>query len=418
MDKAVLWANRNRLVEWQKGRYARPKEGTRLNLGSGHGKYPGYINIDKYTDEADVKSDISRLEYIDNSVDEISSHHSLEHLPLAAIEPTLREWFRVLKPGGQLDLGMPDVELCMQDYLGASDEQKQSHFILPIYGSQDGPGMFHLSGITTRDLLKSLRQIGFKIVDWFNYDANTWASSVWVLAEKPTVAEKWIPTVLEQDVAMGVFTHRTTFLPPLMDSVKKYLPHIQFITQIADLPINGNMEALRQKFIASGKRYWIFLDDDIRFLNPSIVHDAVSDMLRNGWAGCGVYSTFDPEWNKNGYNPNGLQAHEIGWVPGYFIMVDSQLVGHIQPDLNLPDANTSIDTSYCVSIRAAGHRIGISPNVVYHTMKGVKLDEHAWRITNDYLMKKWGDFYFNTCTRINNVVGNVPAVTETYSYKG
>src|SRR5512137_183939 len=103
--------NRSRLVAWQTERYARPKTDgvVRLNLGSGHLRLPGYVNVDAYADEADVRADISAhlRQYANDSVAEISSHHALEHLPLGALEPTLREWFRVLAPGGELDLGMP-----------------------------------------------------------------------------------------------------------------------------------------------------------------------------------------------------------------------------------------------------------------------------------------------------------------------
>lgn len=215
-------------------------------------------------------------------------------------------------------------------------------------------------------------------------------------------------TLLEQQVVMGVFTHRTTYLPGLLESIQEHLPQIPLLVKVHPGPINANMELLRQDFLKTSYRYWVFLDDDIRFLNPTIIHDAVVTLIEGRYAAVGVYSTFDPNWGKNGYQSDDLTAHEIGWVPGYFIMVDSSLVGGVSPDLNLPDPNTSVDTSYCVTIRSLGYRIGISPNVVYHTMKAVKIDKYAQQITNKYLTEKWGDFYFNICITIPNIVGSIP----------
>ena len=78
------------------------------------------------------------------------------------------------------------------------------------------------------------------------------------------------------------------------------------------------------------------------------------------------------------------------------------------PDMALPDPNTSIDTSYCVQARLKGCKVGIAPAIVYHKYKAVKFNEEIGRITNEYLFDKYGQFYFNTCVRINNVVGKIP----------
>ena len=214
-------------------------------------------------------------------------------------------------------------------------------------------------------------------------------------------------TIFEQEVVMGTFTHRTTYLDGLLESVEKFFPELPFIVKINKGPINQNMELLRQEFLATKKRFWIFLDDDIRFLDSDIIQRAVFDLLANKFGMIGVYSTFDPEYKLG---TDQLECREIGWIPGYFMLVDSKFLSHIQPDLNLPDSNTSIDTSYCMDVRLAGYKIGISPGVVYHTYKEVKSDPKIVDLTNKYLHAKWGDFYFNHCRGINNVVGKTPEV--------
>jgi len=212
------------------------------------------------------------------------------------------------------------------------------------------------------------------------------------------------PTILEQEVVMGVFTHRTDYLPTLMESVKKYLPHIQFIVKIASGGINENMEKLRQDFLKTNKRFWVFLDDDIQFLDSEIIHKAVTDLLANKFGLIGVYSTFDPGYKLGADN---LECKEISWAPGYFMMVDSRYLSHITPDLSLPDPCTAIDTSYCVSVKASGFKIGISPSVVYHQKKEVWFDVEKGKLTDQYLYAKWGQFYYDNAGRIDNIVGEV-----------
>jgi len=120
----------------------------------------------------------------------------------------------------------------------------------------------------------------------------------------------------------------------------------------------------------------------------------------------GVYSTFDPQYI---INHDDLIEKEVPWMPGYFQMIDSVLVGHIGADMNLPDPNTSIDTSYSIAIKALGYSIGIAPTVVYHTCKkGSWVKQEVIAPTNAYLMKKWGQYYFDNCHGFFNIVGAWP----------
>ena len=89
------------------------------------------------------------------------------------------------------------------------------------------------------------------------------------------------------------------------------------------------------------------------------------------------------------------------------MMVDSRYLSHIIPDLSLPDPCTAIDTSYCVSVRASGFKIGISPSVVYHQKKEVWFDVEKGKLTDQYLYAKWGQFYYDNAGRIDNIVGEV-----------
>jgi len=206
------------------------------------------------------------------------------------------------------------------------------------------------------------------------------------------------------DVAFGTFTHRTENLSKLLASVKKFHPNVPFIVQIADRPILENFEMLRQSFAATKKRFWVFLDDDIEFIQP-VLSQCLISMMKNRWAMVGTYSTYDPDYDFS----DQLIERETGWMPGYFQMIDSELIGNVKPDFTLPDKNTAIDTSYSVTIKSLGYKIGIAPVVVYHQYKTnnfAKMD--VVKTTNEYLMNKWGQFYFDCCSRFDGIVGKIP----------
>jgi len=206
------------------------------------------------------------------------------------------------------------------------------------------------------------------------------------------------------DVAFGTFTHRVDNLPTLLNSVKKFHPDVPFIVQIADRPIVENFELLRQSFAATKKRFWVFLDDDIEFIEP-VLNACLISMMKNRWAMIGTYSTYDPNYEIK----KDLIERETGWMPGYFQMIDSELIGNVKPDFNLPDKNTAIDTSYSVTIKSLGYKIGIAPVVVLHQYKTNNFaKQEVIQVTNDYLMKKWGKYYFDCCNRFEGIVGNIP----------
>ena len=65
----------------------------------------GYVNIDYPPDDktimnvkADVYQDVNTLEYADSSVDEVRSHHLLEHFNRVDALKMLAKWRRWLKP--------------------------------------------------------------------------------------------------------------------------------------------------------------------------------------------------------------------------------------------------------------------------------------------------------------------------------
>lgn len=81
----------------------------KLNLGCGKRIWEGFQNLDGRTG-----TDVKALPYQDNTVDEIQAIHLLEHIYYWDVTDTLKEWFRVLRPGGRLILEMPCFEKVIQ----------------------------------------------------------------------------------------------------------------------------------------------------------------------------------------------------------------------------------------------------------------------------------------------------------------
>ena len=83
----------------------------KLHLGCGWRNFGSdWIHIDAgYYDHLDY-TDITKLELEDDSVDLIYASHVLEYFDINQAKDALREWRRVLKPGGELRVAVPDFK--------------------------------------------------------------------------------------------------------------------------------------------------------------------------------------------------------------------------------------------------------------------------------------------------------------------
>jgi len=139
---------------------SKPK--VKLNLGCGPYKMTGYINIDLYDKGADMQLDVRDLSYFKTgSVDEVFSSHLLEHFSPYHVMALLREWNRVLKPGGKLILELPDIEECCRAYAGSSKQNKYN-MLTNIYGATETVVVPHLYGWDFELLSDHLSWAGFK----------------------------------------------------------------------------------------------------------------------------------------------------------------------------------------------------------------------------------------------------------------
>lgn len=119
------------------------------------------MNIDQSGDAADIHADVRALPFPDRYADRLVAIHVFEHLyPWEALD-TLREWRRVLKPGGILTLELPCMDKVFA-YIALKLKQQEpfdpTWVSLPIWGdpAYQDPSMLHQWGYCTEDMKKAL----------------------------------------------------------------------------------------------------------------------------------------------------------------------------------------------------------------------------------------------------------------------
>jgi SAM-dependent methyltransferase len=146
----------------------------RLNLGCGDKILDGFINVDVVETRAgktpDVICDLHKLTpFEDDSADEVMAIHVVEHFWRWEVVDILKEWVRVLKPGGKMILECPNLVSACQAVLadpdiatGPGQEGQRSMWVLYGDPSWQDPLMVHRWGYTPRSLAFIMHQAGLK----------------------------------------------------------------------------------------------------------------------------------------------------------------------------------------------------------------------------------------------------------------
>ena len=155
----------------------------KLYLGSRNYKPDGFLTVDiDPTHQPDIIADVTDLASIaDGSVEEICASHILEHLPWPIAFKALAEWARVLRMGGILRLGVPDLG-AIAAMIVAGENPWSATGLLYGVGRLENSFEAHQYGYTRAMLLSILRVLGFGAFDWWKHDMPD-ASNGWMFAE-------------------------------------------------------------------------------------------------------------------------------------------------------------------------------------------------------------------------------------------
>ncbi len=152
------------IKNWIRPRADKGEAPLRLHVG-GQLAHPDWKIFDarpgSHVDFVGDCTDLSRFE--SGAVAEIYASHVLEHLGyIEELPRTLREFHRVLAPGGTLRASVPDLDtLCPLFADPALSFEERVHVMRMIFGGQTNPADFHKVGLNEEFLRDFLQTAGF-----------------------------------------------------------------------------------------------------------------------------------------------------------------------------------------------------------------------------------------------------------------
>lgn len=150
-----------------------------LNVGCGERTYKEYptgyncINYDarNIPGHTDVVGDVRDLSiYRDEHFDYILASDIIEHFPILETPMILKEWGRILKPGGIIEFRLPDLDAICRAYIEKRQDARLTSWLL--YGGQDYPGNFHFVCFDRQFLNSVIVPIGFEEAEYINSGNN------------------------------------------------------------------------------------------------------------------------------------------------------------------------------------------------------------------------------------------------------
>ena len=141
-------------------------ENKRVNFGCGSVLKDGFVNIDLPGEwmyprqEPQLYGDFTEMYFDKDSLDHISLHHVFEHFMRFEGVILLLRFNKWLKQGGTLELWMPDIEVCINEFPTASYIRKKE-LIRHMWGSHEGRWAIHCEGYYPGNLNEMLMACGF-----------------------------------------------------------------------------------------------------------------------------------------------------------------------------------------------------------------------------------------------------------------
>lgn len=132
-----------------------------LHLGCGEQYLSGALNIDRHdTTVADARADARMLPVRAQTCDAVVANHLLEHLGYVGAIHALAEAFRVLRPGGRLEVETPDPQRSFEAFVADESPAHRAAVLTWIFG-EDQAGQGHVLLFPEALLRKVVHESGF-----------------------------------------------------------------------------------------------------------------------------------------------------------------------------------------------------------------------------------------------------------------
>lgn len=147
--------------------------GIHLNIGCGARVWDGFTNIDFPGNwsgrKPDIEADIRSIPLPDDHADSAYAIHVLEHFYRYETDDVLKEWIRVLKPGGKLVIEVPCLDRVIHHFNLAMKNKEPINYqrtMWRLYGDPiyKVPEMVHRWCFSTNELIAVMRDLGLRDV--------------------------------------------------------------------------------------------------------------------------------------------------------------------------------------------------------------------------------------------------------------
>lgn len=132
----------------------------KLDIGAGATRRDHTFKTVDVEGTPDIKAPMWAIPVDDGSVSEIYSSHSLEHVPMVKVPVVLKEWLRILAPGGRAEILVPNFDYVAKYWLTGPDRAWAEAM---VFGHQAHEGEFHRCAFTPALLRGDLEGCGFTV---------------------------------------------------------------------------------------------------------------------------------------------------------------------------------------------------------------------------------------------------------------
>jgi len=156
----------------------------KLEIGNAGGGLKDYVHLDICPGPCvEIVADMMKIPCEDEYWDKIFTSNTLEHAHWTEVCDCLKEWFRVLKHGGELELIVPNIHGAMHKYNNQDDISWEDLMGQIFCQEPQTHNQMHKSGYSERYLEEILRECGFYDIQ-FQGEHRGLGGDLWIKCKK------------------------------------------------------------------------------------------------------------------------------------------------------------------------------------------------------------------------------------------